>query len=206
MEKFTSVRGAAAPLLIDNVNTDQIAPVQFMRALEPDYETALFARWRGDPSEPFVLDKQRFRRAPILVTGGNFGCGSAREVAVWALAAHGIRCIVARRLLRGLPRKPAQERHAAGGASIRRSRSAFEARVVAVDGQAPFEVDLTACTDRLPGWRRVCVRDGCRRAHRLARRPRRCRHDLAAPIADRCLGKANGTRSAVAAAGQLRPD
>src|SRR3954464_14775555 len=69
MEKFTVVRGAAAPLLIDNINTDQIAPVQFMRALEPDYQTALFARWRSDPGEPFVLDMPRFHRAPILVTG-----------------------------------------------------------------------------------------------------------------------------------------
>ena len=96
MEKLTIVRGAAAPLLIDNINTDQIAPVQFMRALEPDYQTALFARWRSEPGKPFVLDMPRFHRAPILVTGANFGCGSAREVAVWALAAHGVRCIVAR--------------------------------------------------------------------------------------------------------------
>ena len=56
MEKFTSVHGAAAPLLIDNINTDQIAPVQFMRALEPDYENGLFARWRTDKDRPFVLD------------------------------------------------------------------------------------------------------------------------------------------------------
>ena len=97
MEKFTRVTGAAAPLLIDNINTDQIAPVQFMRALEPDYETGLFARWRTPGSaETFVLDRPQFRKAPILVTGHNFGCGSAREVAVWALAARGIRCIIAR--------------------------------------------------------------------------------------------------------------
>ena len=144
MEKFTAVRGAAAPLLIDDINTDQIAPVQFMRALDPDYETGLFARWRGDPNAPFVLDRPRFRRAPILVTGGNFGCGSAREVAVWALAAHGIRCIVAKSfaevyresLLKNgmLPVVLDPARHAD-----------FAARVVAVDGQAPFTVDLAAC-------------------------------------------------------------
>ena len=61
MEKFTILRGAAAPLLIDNINTDQIAPVQFMRALEPDYQTALFARWRSDSGKPFVLDMPRFQ-------------------------------------------------------------------------------------------------------------------------------------------------
>src|SRR5205085_7359815 len=69
MEKFKTLRGAAAPLLIDNINTDQIAPAQFMRALEPDYQTGLFARWRMDPAKPFVLDMPRFKRAPILVTG-----------------------------------------------------------------------------------------------------------------------------------------
>lgn len=143
MEKFTSVRGAAAPLLIDNINTDQIAPVQFMRALEPDYQTALFARWRSDPNEPFVLDQPRFRRAPILVTGGNFGCGSAREVAVWALAAHGIRCIVAKSFAE-VYRESLLKNGMLPVVLDQPSRSAFEARVVAVDGQAPFTVDLDA--------------------------------------------------------------
>jgi 3-isopropylmalate/(R)-2-methylmalate dehydratase small subunit len=144
MEKFTSVHGAAAPLLADNINTDQIAPVQFMRALEPDYETALFARWRGDPSAPFVLDQPRFRRAPILVTGGNFGCGSAREAAVWALAAHGIRCIVARSFSE-VYRESLLKNGMLPVVLDPDSRSDFEARVVAVDGQAPFTVDLAAC-------------------------------------------------------------
>ena len=144
MEKFTSVRGAAAPLLIDNINTDQIAPVQFMRALEPDYETALFARWRGDPNAPFVLDLPRFRRAPILVTGGNFGCGSAREVAVWALAAHGIRCIVARGFAE-VYRESLLKNGMLPVVLDPALRADFEARVVAADGQAPFTVDLAAC-------------------------------------------------------------
>jgi 3-isopropylmalate/(R)-2-methylmalate dehydratase small subunit len=144
MEKFTSVHGAAAPLLIDNINTDQIAPVQFMRALEPDYETALFARWRGDPNAPFVLDQPRFRRAPILVTGGNFGCGSAREVAVWALAAHGIRCIVARSFAE-VYRESLLKNGMLPVVLDPALRADFEARVVAVDGQAPFTVDLAAC-------------------------------------------------------------
>ncbi|MBX9775287.1 MAG: 3-isopropylmalate dehydratase small subunit [Xanthobacteraceae bacterium] len=144
MEKFTSVSGAAAPLLIDNVNTDQIAPVQFMRSLEPDYETALFARWRGDPDAPFVLDRPCFRRAPILVTGGNFGCGSAREVAVWALAAHGIRCIVAKSFAE-VYRESLLKNGMLPVVLEPALRADFEACVVAVDGQAPFTVDLEAC-------------------------------------------------------------
>jgi len=144
MEKFTTVRGAAAPLLIDNINTDQIAPVQFMRALEPDYETALFARWRSDSNAPFVLEQPRFRRAPILVTGGNFGCGSAREVAVWALAAHGIRCIVARSFAE-VYRESLLKNGMLPVVLDPALRADFEARVVAVDGQAPFTVDLAAC-------------------------------------------------------------
>lgn len=149
MEKFNSVRGVAAPLLIDNINTDQIAPVQFMRALEPDYEIALFARWRGDPGKPFILDQERFRRAPILVTGGNFGCGSAREVAVWALAAHGVRCIVGRSFSE-VYRESLLKNGMLPVVLDPPSRSEFEARVVAVDGQGPFTVDLTACRIECP--------------------------------------------------------
>jgi 3-isopropylmalate/(R)-2-methylmalate dehydratase small subunit len=149
MEKFTSVRGAAAPLLIDDINTDQIAPVQFMRALEPDYETALFARWRGDPTTPFVLDRERFRRAPILVTGGNFGCGSAREVAVWALAAHGVRCIVAKSFAE-VYRESLLKNGMLPVVLDPALRSDFEARVVATDGRAPFTVDLNACKIECP--------------------------------------------------------
>jgi 3-isopropylmalate/(R)-2-methylmalate dehydratase small subunit len=149
MEEFASVRGAAAPLPIDNINTDQIAPVQFMRALEPDYETALFARWRNDPGKPFVLDRPRFRRAPILVTGDNFGCGSAREVAVWALAAHGIRCIVAKSFAE-VYRESLLKNGMLPVVLDPELRSDFEARVIAVDGQAPFEVDLTSCRIACP--------------------------------------------------------
>jgi 3-isopropylmalate/(R)-2-methylmalate dehydratase small subunit len=143
MEKLTQVRGVAAPLLIDNVNTDQITPVQFMRSLEPDYEKALFGRWRmaASDAEPFVLDRQRFKRAPILVAGSNFGCGSAREVAVWALVAHGIRCIVARsfsEVFRESTLKNGVLPICLRGAD----QAAFEQKAVAADGQAAFDVDL----------------------------------------------------------------
>lgn len=141
MEKFTRVRGSAAPLLIDNINTDQITPVQFMRSLEPDYQAGLFARWRTDPNNPFVLDQPRFQRAPILVTGRNFGCGSAREVAVWALAAHGVRCVVARSFSE-VYRESLIKNGMLPVVLDATLCAAFEQRVTDVDGQAPFEVDL----------------------------------------------------------------
>lgn len=145
MEKFTRVRGVAAPLLIDNINTDQITPVQFMRALEPDYQAGLFARWRADPNRPFVLDQPRFHRAPILVTGGNFGCGSAREVAVWALAAHGVRCIVARSFS-DVYRESLIKNGMLPIVLDPPSGAELEQRVVDADGDQPFAVDLVRNT------------------------------------------------------------
>lgn len=98
MERFTSLSGVAAPLLEDDVNTDQITPLY--RDLHPDFAALLFSRrrWREDGSvDPeFVLNRPAFRSAKILFTGANFGCGSSRESAVWGMLAFGIRCIIAR--------------------------------------------------------------------------------------------------------------
>ena len=100
MQPFTTHTGIAVPLLKDDINTDQIAPVQAMRALKPDYKALLFmrARRRDDGSEDpdFVLNKPQFREPGILVTGHNFGAGSSREAAVWGMLANNIRVIVAR--------------------------------------------------------------------------------------------------------------
>ena len=145
MQPFTRLTGIAAPLLRDDVNTDQIAPVLPLRILEPDYAAQLFVRWRrrpdGTPDPDFVLNRPQYQDARILVAGGNFGCGSARESAVWALTGFGIRAIVARGfadLFRGnciangvLPVVLAPEQHAG-----------FAAQVTAVNGSAPFCVDL----------------------------------------------------------------
>ena len=100
MQPFTTHTGIAVPLLEDDINTDQIAPVQAMRDLKPDYKTLLFmrARRRDDGSEDpdFVLNQPQFRNPGILVTGQNFGAGSSREAAVWGMLANNIRVIVAR--------------------------------------------------------------------------------------------------------------
>lgn len=100
MQSFTQLRGAAAPLAIDNVDTDLIVRIErltsFARGeLGPWAFEAL--RYRADGSEDpaFVLNQPAWRDAPILVGGRNFGCGSSREGAVWALLSRGIRCVIA---------------------------------------------------------------------------------------------------------------
>ena len=99
MEPLISVSGIVVPLLRDNVDTDSIIPAEFMRSLSTDPGRGLFARWRyradGSENPDFVLNDPRYRGATILLAGANFGCGSSRENAVWALQRFGIRCVVA---------------------------------------------------------------------------------------------------------------
>ena len=100
MQPFARHTAIAAPLIKDDINTDQIAPILHLRGLKEDYRAMLFhrARRRDDGSEDpdFVLNKPQFRGAGILVTGQNFGAGSSRESAVWSMLANGIRVIVAK--------------------------------------------------------------------------------------------------------------
>ena len=152
MQPFTRHSGVAAPLIKDDVNTDQIAPILHSRGLKEDYRAMLFhrARRREDGSEnpDFILNKPQFRSTAILVTGENFGAGSSRESAVWSMLANGIRVIVAKSfadiyrencLQNGL--LPVVLGSALG--------DQFIARVVAVDGKASFTVDLV--TQRISG-------------------------------------------------------
>jgi len=100
VEKFTQLTGVAAPLDMINVDTDMIIPKQFLKTIRrTGLGTSLFheMRYSEDGSEvaEFVLNKPAYRNAQILVTGDNFGCGSSREHAPWALLDFGIRCVVA---------------------------------------------------------------------------------------------------------------
>jgi 3-isopropylmalate/(R)-2-methylmalate dehydratase small subunit len=99
MEKFTVLTGVAAPLRVINVDTDMIIPKQYLKTIKrTGLGTGLFAesRYREDGSEnpDFVLNKPAYRNAQILVAGDNFGCGSSREHAPWALLDYGIRCVI----------------------------------------------------------------------------------------------------------------
>ena len=99
MEKFTTLEGVAAPLRIINVDTDMVIPKQYLKTIKrTGLGKGLFAeaRYKDDGSEnpDFVLNKPAYRKAKILVAGDNFGCGSSREHAPWALMDFGIRCII----------------------------------------------------------------------------------------------------------------
>jgi 3-isopropylmalate/(R)-2-methylmalate dehydratase small subunit len=99
VEPFVTVTAVAAPLPRANIDTDAIIPVVWLRSSTKDMSKGLFELWRRDASgrenPDFVLNKPRFRNAAILVAGANFGCGSSREAAVWALTYSGIRCVIA---------------------------------------------------------------------------------------------------------------
>ena len=100
MDKFTTLTGVAAPMPMINVDTDMIIPKQFLKTIKRSGLGAnLFdeMRFNDDGSEKpdFVLNKAAYRSAEILVAGDNFGCGSSREHAPWALLDFGIRCVIA---------------------------------------------------------------------------------------------------------------
>lgn len=96
MEPFRRLDAVAAPLPVANVDTDQIIPARFLwKARRDGFSDTLFADLRADPEEPFVLDRPAYRDARILVAERNFGCGSSREHAVWALWDGGFRVVVA---------------------------------------------------------------------------------------------------------------
>jgi 3-isopropylmalate/(R)-2-methylmalate dehydratase small subunit len=100
MEKFTTLTAVAAPLPMINVDTDMIIPKQFLKTIKrTGLGVNLFTemRYRDDGSEnpDFVLNQPAYREAKILVAGDNFGCGSSREHAPWAIQDFGIRCVIA---------------------------------------------------------------------------------------------------------------
>jgi 3-isopropylmalate/(R)-2-methylmalate dehydratase small subunit len=100
MQSFRKITALAAPLDRVNVDTDQIIAKQFLKRIErTGYGEFLFFDWRrtanGDPDPAFVLNDPRYRGAQILIAGKNFGCGSSREHAAWALSDFGFRCVIA---------------------------------------------------------------------------------------------------------------
>jgi len=164
MEKFTVHTGLVAPLDRENVDTDAIIPKQFLKSIKrTGFGPHLFDAWRyldvGEPgmdlskrkpNPDFVLNQPMYKGASILLARKNFGCGSSREHAPWALQQYGFKAIIApsyadifftncfKNGLLPLELKPADA-------------EAFEARVIAADGSAPFTVDLVTQTISGPG-------------------------------------------------------
>ncbi|GHO43543.1 3-isopropylmalate dehydratase small subunit [Ktedonospora formicarum] len=101
MEPFTTLTGLVAPLDRTNVNTDEISPARFLKTIRrTGFAHVLFANWRylGDDKSPnpdFVLNQPRYQGASILLSDDNFGCGSSREHAPWAIREYGFRCLIA---------------------------------------------------------------------------------------------------------------
>jgi 3-isopropylmalate dehydratase small subunit len=152
MQPFAMLTGIAVALLQDDINTDQIAPIH--RSLNPDYAALLFQRARklpdGSDDPSFPLNQPQFRRPSILVTGRNFGCGSSRESAVWAMLATGIRCIVAKSFA-DIYRENCLQNGLLPVELAPAEADRLAARVIATDGAASYTVDLVAQRINCPG-------------------------------------------------------
>ena len=101
MEKFTVYKGTTVPLMNDNIDTDQIIPKQFLKATDKTgFGKNMFVEWRylsdGEAENPdFILNHPEYRQATILISGDNFGSGSSREHAAWAIKDYGFRAVIA---------------------------------------------------------------------------------------------------------------
>ncbi len=99
MAKVTTITSKVAPLFVDNIDTDQLIPARFLKVTDKQgLSEKLFYDWRynedGSLKQDFILNKPEYRHAQILLAGDNFGCGSSREHAPWALTAFGIRAVI----------------------------------------------------------------------------------------------------------------
>jgi 3-isopropylmalate/(R)-2-methylmalate dehydratase small subunit len=148
MQAFTSHRGKLALLDRANVDTDQIIPKQFLKSIaRTGFGPHLFHDWRyrpdGTPNPDFPLNQERFTGASILVTRNNFGCGSSREHAVWAIQQDGFRAVIA----------PWQERNGSripGFADIFRNNSLKNA-LLTVELSEPEVDEIAQMVERYPG-------------------------------------------------------
>ena len=156
MDKITTVSGIAVPLKRSNVDTDQIIPAQFLkRVTKTGFEDALFYGWRQDPE--FILNTPPFDKGRILVTGPDFGTGSSREHAVWALRDYGFQAVLSGRfgdIFRGNSGKQGLLAAQLDEADIEKIWALIDAQpgievavdlvartVIAADLTVPFEID-----------------------------------------------------------------
>lgn len=156
MEKFETFSGVAAPLKRSNVDTDQIIPAVYLkRVTKTGFDDALFARWREDAD--FVLNQDAYKHSQILVAGPDFGTGSSREHAVWALRDFGFKVVISSRfadIFRGNSGKQGLLAAQVAEADVERLWAAMDAApgleltvsledqtVTAGDLQVPFEID-----------------------------------------------------------------
>jgi len=151
MEKFISHTGSALPLKRSNVDTDQIIPAVYLkRVTRSGFEDGLFAAWRSDPE--FVLNKPEYSKASILVAGADFGTGSSREHAVWALQNYGFKVVISSRfadIFRGNSLK-------AGLLTVILGQSDVEALWSAIEEEASLEIKVDLDT-RLVSYKNQAI-------------------------------------------------
>jgi len=137
MEKFVTHVGTGVPLRRSNVDTDQIIPAVYLkRVTRSGFEDGLFAAWRSDPD--FVLNKPEFKNGTVLVAGADFGTGSSREHAVWALQNYGFKVVISSRfadIFRGNSQK-------GGLLTILLSQSEVEDLWVAIEANPALEITV----------------------------------------------------------------
>jgi 3-isopropylmalate/(R)-2-methylmalate dehydratase small subunit len=153
MHKTTIVRGPAMPLKRSNVDTDQIIPAVFLkRVTKTGFDDALFYSWRQDPE--FELNRPEYKGAKVLVAGPDFGIGSSREHAVWALRDSGFDVVLAARfgdIFRGNAGKQGLLAAVVAEADIEKIWSIIEASVAAGNGSPEITVDLPEQTATVAG-------------------------------------------------------
>jgi 3-isopropylmalate/(R)-2-methylmalate dehydratase small subunit len=173
MQPFHSHTGFAAPLERINVDTDQIIPKQFLKRIErTGYENFLFFDWRympsGDPNPGFVLNEPRYAGASVLIAGANFGCGSSREHAVWALRDYGFRAIIAPSFAdifainctkNGIPAVQLDEKTVAELAKRAKTISDYEL-TVDLKAMKVFDQQGFSASFQMDGFRRRCLVEG----------------------------------------------
>jgi len=152
MQPFDRISGAAVPMIENDVNTDQIAPLQLAKGLSPDWGELLFKRQRftpeGAPTD-HILNRPQYQSPVILVANENFGCGSSRESAVWCLTGIGIRCIIARSIA-DIFRENCLQNGVLPIELTGESMDRLQAAILVADGATSFEVDLPAQTIASP--------------------------------------------------------
>jgi 3-isopropylmalate/(R)-2-methylmalate dehydratase small subunit len=158
MEKFTTLTSRIAPLPIDNIDTDQIIPARFLKTISKEgLGDQLFYDWRydadGNPKPDFLLNKAEGKSAKILLAGDNFGCGSSREHAPWALMQYGFRAVISTSFADIFRANSLKNSLLPIVVAPEASKTLFEA--VARDTAASVTVDLAAQTLTLPDGSKV---------------------------------------------------
>ncbi len=158
MAQFTILKSRVIPLLIDNVDTDQIIPARFLKVTDTHgLGDNLFADWRyeddGSPKAGFVLNRPEHRQAAILLAGDNFGCGSSREHAPWALTGYGIRAVISTSFADIFQNNALKN----GLLPVRVDKTTHRdlAGLLQVHPDAELTIDLVSQTVSLPGGRQV---------------------------------------------------